>query len=152
MEEKKFISDELAEQSLTAAAELLKLKQQYSYLQADFDNYRRRMQTQQSQWTQAAQMDVFTALLDIVDDFDRAQGDIQNPAFDLISQAFRKLLARFNLTEIQENTIFDPQLHEAVMQVPVVEGKESGTIAQILQKGYRIGTTILRPAKVSVYN
>lgn len=152
MEEKKFISDELAEQSLTAAAELLKLQQQYSYLQADFDNYRRRMQTQQSQWTQAAQMDVFTALLDIVDDFDRAQGDIQNPAFDLISQAFRKLLARFNLTEIQENTIFDPQLHEAVMQVPVVEGKESGTIAQILQKGYRIGTTILRPAKVSVYN
>jgi molecular chaperone GrpE len=131
--------------------ELAKLKQQYAYLQADFDNYRKRMETQRGQWAQSAQADVLTSLLDIGDDFDRAQGDINNPAFELIFKAFKKILQRFNVTEIQENTVFDPSLHEAIMQTPVTEGAQSGAVAQVLQKGYRMGTTILRPAKVAVY-
>ena len=52
--------------------ELVRCKQQYAYLQADFDNYRKRMEAQRGQWAQAAQADVLTQLLEIVDDFDRA--------------------------------------------------------------------------------
>ncbi len=131
--------------------ELARCKQQYAYLQADFDNYRKRMETQRGQWSQAAQADVLTQLIDIVDDFDRAQNDISNPAFELIYKAFKKVLARFNVTEISENTEFNPALHEAIMQTPLSEGAQSGAIAQVLQKGYRMGTVILRPAKVAVY-
>lgn len=131
--------------------ELARYKQQYAYLQADFDNYRKRMEAQRTQWSQAAQADVLTQLIDIVDDFERAQNDISNPAFELMYKAFKKVLARFNVTEIEENSQFDPNLHEAIMQTPLVEGSLSGQIAQVLQKGYRIGTVILRPAKVSVY-
>ncbi len=131
--------------------ELTRCKQQYAYLQADFDNYRKRMETQRGQWSQAAQADVLTQLIDIVDDFDRAQNDISNPAFELIYKAFKKVLARFNVTEISENTEFNPTLHEAIMQTPLSEGAQSGAIAQVLQKGYRMGTVILRPAKVAVY-
>ncbi len=131
--------------------ELVRCRQQYAYLQADFDNYRKRMEAQRGQWSQAAQADVLTQLIDIVDDFDRAQHDISNPAFELIYKAFKKVLSRFNVTEITENTQFDPNLHEAIMQTPLVEGAVSGAIAQVLQKGYRMGTVILRPAKVAVY-
>ncbi len=148
MEEKNNIVDESCQ---AEQLELQRIKQQYAYLQADFDNYRKRMEAQRSQWTQSAQADVLTALLDIVDDFDRAQGDINNPAFELIFKAFKKLLQRFNVVEIQENGTFDPNLHEAIMQTPVVEGAKSGAIAQVLQKGYRMGTVVLRPVKVAVY-
>lgn len=148
MEEKNNIVDESCQ---AEQLELQRIKQQYAYLQADFDNYRKRMEAQRSQWTQSAQADVLTALLDIVDDFDRAQGDINNPAFELIFKAFKKLLQRFNVVEIQENGTFDPNLHEAIMQTPVVEGAQSGAIAQVLQKGYRMGTVVLRPVKVAVY-
>ncbi len=131
--------------------ELMRCKQQYAYLQADFDNYRKRMESQRSQWSQAAQADVLTQLIAIVDDFDRAQHDISNPAFELIYKAFKKVLTGFNVTEVTENNEFNPALHEAIMQAPLIEGAQPGAIAQVLQKGYRMGTTVLRPAKVAVY-
>ena len=109
------------------------------------------MEAQRGQWAQAAQADVLTQLLEIVDDFDRAQHDISNPAFELIYKALKKLLVRFNVTEITENGDFNPTLHEAIMQTAAESPEQAGTIAQVLQKGYRIGTTILRPAKVAVY-
>ena len=131
--------------------ELNRCKQQYAYLQADFDNYRKRMEAQRGHCSRAAQTEVLTHLLDIVDDFDRAQHDIQNPAFTMIYKAIQKLLTRFNVSEITENTEFNPSIHEAIMQVPHVEGTEAGAVAQVLQKGYRVGSTVLRPAKVAVY-
>lgn len=152
MEEKNQIDSSAAENQCSAEqAEIAKLKQQYAYLQADFDNFKRRVDAQRAQWSQAAQIDVITPLIDIIDDFDRAQHDISNPAFEIIYKAFKKVLARFNVTEITENTVFNPNLHEAIMQTPLAENAESGSIAQVLQKGYRMGTVILRPAKVAVY-
>ena len=157
MEEKNQIDSPAAETACAAEQqEIAKLKQQYAYLQADFDNYKKRVDAQRAQWSQAAQIEVITPLIDIIDDFDRAQQahlvhDISNPAFEIIYKAFKKVLARFNVTEITENSVFDPNLHEAIMQTPLVEGAQSGAIAQVLQKGYRMGTVILRPAKVAVY-
>jgi molecular chaperone GrpE len=151
MEENNNLNPEAVTRDTNENQELARCKQQYAYLQADFDNYRKRMEAQRGQWSQAAQADVLTQLIDIVDDFDRAQNDISNPAFELIYKAFKKVLARFNATEITENTEFNPNLHEAIMQTPLVDGAVSGQVAQVLQKGYRMGTTILRPAKVAVY-
>lgn len=149
MEDQKIETPELAPSGLEQS--LAECKQRYAYLQADFDNYRKRMEAQRVQWSQSAQLEVILPLLDIIDDFDRAQHDIKNPAFELIYKAFKKLVAKFNITEITENDIFDPRLHEAIMQTPATDGAESGAIAQVLQKGYRMGNTILRPAKVAVY-
>ena len=139
------------ESGITDNDELVRCKQQYAYLQADFDNYRKRTQAQHKEWTQTAQAEVLTQLIDIIDDFDRAQQDITNPAFDLLYKAFKKFLGRFNVTEITENIEFNPHIHEAIMQMPRVESAQPGTIAQVLQKGYRMGATVLRPAKVAVY-
>lgn len=148
MEEKTILNDELIN---TDQQEFEKLKQQYVYLQADFENYRKRMDAQRGLWSQSAQTEVILPLLEIVDDFDRAQGDIDNPAFELIFKSFKKILQQFNVAEITENTIFDPNIHEALVQVPLIDNATSGEIAQVLQKGYRFGTTVLRPAKVAVY-
>ena len=131
--------------------ECARIKQQYAYLQADFDNYRKRIDAQRSQWSVAAQAEVLTPVLDLMDDFDRAQGDINNPAFDLMVKSLKKILTRFNVTEITENTQFNPSLHEAIMQTPAPSPDKTGTIAQVLQKGYRFSGVILRPAKVAVY-
>lgn len=63
-----------------------------------------------------------------------------------ISQ-FKKILQDWGVEEIKTEGEFDPQLHEAI---EVVEGKEENKITQVLEKGYRLGDKILRPARVKV--
>ena len=96
MEDQKIETPELTPSGLEQA--LAECKQRYAYLQADFDNYRKRIESQRVQWSQSAQLEVLLPLLDIIDDFDRAQHDIKNPAFELIYKAFKKLVAKFNIT------------------------------------------------------
>lgn len=127
---------------------------------ADFENYKRRMYTEQQSWTIAAQKQILLDVLAIVDDFERAleQQKIIEVSSDLRSwvdgttmvyNAVLKILQRNNIRAIEETTEFDPMLHEAIMQV---ESKDhtSGQVVQVLQKGYMIGDAVLRPAKVSV--
>ena len=144
----------LPEKDLTqdaCAQELAHMKQQYAYLQADFENYRKRVERERITWMTQAQADVLVQLIDIIDDFERALGDIQHPVFELMYKAAKKLLAKYDVQEIQEVTVFDPRLHEAVSQVARVEEATSGNIVQVYQKGYTHKGSILRPARVSVY-
>ncbi len=60
---------------------------------------------------------------------------------------FKKILRDWGVEEIKTEGDFDPQLHEAI---EVVEGKEENKITQVLEKGYRLGDKILRPARVKV--
>ena len=60
---------------------------------------------------------------------------------------FKKILQDWGVEEIKTEGEFDPQLHEAI---EVVEGKEENKITQVLEKGYRLGDKILRPARVKV--
>ena len=60
-----------------------------------------------------------------------------------------KILEKHKVEEIKENKVFDPYLHEAIAHIKSDDHK-SGEIVQVIQKGFKIGDKILRPAKVSV--
>lgn len=69
--------------------------------------------------------------------------------FKLISKDFYKFLEKQGVKELEGCEIFDPELHEAVMEIEA-ENKQPGNVVEVLQKGYLINGAILRPAKVSV--
>lgn len=127
---------------------------------ADLENFSRRIEKEKMQWMHIAQSDLVLDLLKIVDDFDRAlqeggEKELSSETkaflegFSMISKSLYKLLEKYDVIEITENLNFDPQLHEAIMQVDS-EDHESGEIVQILQKGFMFKENVLRPAKVSV--
>jgi molecular chaperone GrpE len=140
--------------------ELLNWKERSLRLTADFENYKKRAEKEKAQWVKMAQSAILTDLLNIVDDFDRAFGYIQeNPAveemqpwldgFALTHKAIIKLLQKYDVVEIKDHEIFDPMIHEATMQVDSPE-HISGAVVAVLQKGYMLKGEVLRPAKVSV--
>lgn len=140
-------------------AELQQIKAKYLYTIAEFDNYKKRTDREKTQWINHGQVSVLTDLLDIVDDFKRTFDQLEKQqlpvevksyfeGFKLISKSLQKFLSKYNIQEIKADN-FDPELHEAVMQVESPNHK-SGDIVQLLQAGYQYKDQVLRPAKVSV--
>lgn len=140
-------------------AELQQSNDRFVQLNADFVNFKRRVEKDQVQWAHMAQVRVITKLLSIVDNFERAMtekpaGNDEKAAawitgIQMIYTDFTKLLTSFDVKEISCQGQFDPLMHEALMNV-VSDKHQSGEIVAVLEKGYHMGETILRPAKVSV--
>lgn len=135
-------------------------KDKYVRLNADFDNFKRRSIKDQAQWVDTASMKLLHDLVTIIDDFDRAYEQAHKEGqsetfqnwlngFMLIRAALTKLLKKNHVEEMVVGTHFNPEFHEAVMQVSSAE-HASGDIVGVLQKGYRYKDMILRPAKVSI--
>lgn len=129
-------------------------KQKYAYLNADFENFKRRTVKEY----EAMRLDIYARickpLLVIMDDFDRACACADNQhtdieGFKLIRKSLEKLFTEIGVVEMQVGTVFDPQKHEALLQVQSAE-HISGDIVSVLQKGYMLHGVVLRPAKVSV--
>jgi len=144
----------------TLKKEMEQLKVQCLRATADLENFKRRMEKEQSQWHNRAQERVLLDLLAVVDDFDRAMAERQDQepseelkgwfeGFELIYKSLQKLLQQYDVHEIEQMTEFDPHLHEAVSQVDSPD-HESGHIVEVLQKGYMFKDAVLRPAKVVV--
>ena len=120
-------------------------------IQADFDNYKKRVQRDNEDIRRYAAEALISDILGIVDDLERAlsHADKENDlaiGVNAIRQNLMKLLASKGLTEIPTER-FDPRIHEALCAVP---GENDGEIAEVFQKGYRIGDRVLRYAKVKV--
>jgi molecular chaperone GrpE len=123
---------------------------------ADFDNYRRRVEREQTRAARSGKREVLVSLLEVLDGFDRAVMQICNEPSSVsegLQAIHRKLL---NLLEAQGvtpfqslNKIFDPELHEAIGSVQS-DQHESGTVIDEVQRGYRWGDEVLRPARVRV--
>lgn len=139
--------------------ELVQVKDQYLRAKADFENFKRRIEKEQTQWYRAAQAQLMLDLLEIVDNFDRALEETQKQeqseqfkawleGFELIHKSLHKLLSDYEIEEIAVDS-FDPHLHEAVSQIKSEEHK-SGEIVEVMQKGYTFKGEVLRPAKVTV--
>jgi molecular chaperone GrpE len=140
-------------------AELQQWKDKFVQMNADMANFRRRVEKDQAQWAHMAQVRVLTKLLSTVDNFERAMAE-KPLALDEKVQAWvkgiamiytdlTKMLLAFDVTEVPCNGAFDPSLHEALMHV-ASDGHKSGDIVTVLERGYQMGDTVLRPAKVSV--
>ncbi len=122
--------------------------------QADFDNYRRRNATIRADSYEEGKRDVITALLPVLDDFDRVAGiDSKDEAWaegvKLVHRKLTELLEKQGLSEIEAEGDFDPNLHNAVM-AEAVEGVEKGKILAVFQKGYRVKDKIVRHSMVKV--
>ncbi|MDO4572651.1 MAG: nucleotide exchange factor GrpE [Clostridia bacterium] len=123
--------------------------------QADFENYRRRNASIRADSYDEGRRDTIRELLTVLDNFDRAieNEDAEDAAWrEGVKLAIRQLherLEKLGLSEIETDGGFDPNMHEAVMQ-EAVEGKESGEILAVLQKGYRVGDRIIRHSMVKV--
>ncbi len=139
--------------------ELVILKDKFSRLTADFQNYKKRAESDKYLLIDRSRSEVLLAMLSIVDNFDRALLEAQanqNEAlhswlvgFELIHKALYEFLASQKVTVIAEVTTFDPNIHEAIMQVQD-DAYASGSIVKVFEKGFMYKDQVLRTAKVSV--
>lgn len=122
-------------------------------LSAEYANYRKRTEANAEVEKQRATAAAISGLLPVLDDLDRAEqhGDLEEgTAFATIAQKIRGVLERMGVEAFGEKgEPFDPQIHEAIAQVPV-PGTEEPTVLDVIERGYRIGIVELRPAKVAV--
>lgn len=120
---------------------------------AEYANYRKRTEANAEIDRQRTVGSVVSSLLGVLDDLDRAEqhGDLEEgSAFATIATKVRLSMEKFGVVSFGEKgEPFDPQIHEAIAQVPV-PGTESPTVLDVIERGYRIGDVELRPAKVAV--
>ncbi|MFN8221781.1 MAG: nucleotide exchange factor GrpE [Gaiellales bacterium] len=125
-------------------------------LAADFDNFRKRAARDQQAFAMRAGERIVVKLLPILDDLGRALEAAEQheeakvlDGVRMTRDALAGLLASEGVEEIVAEGQFDPHLHEALM-TQAAEGVESGCVVQVVQRGYRIGEAVLRPARVVV--
>lgn len=124
---------------------------------AEFDNFKKRTERERSGIAEFAKANVIKQLLPILDNIDRAAtSEKDTPDYikgiEMIVKQFEGLASNLGIAEVaKEGDIFDPNCHEAVMHVEDDNYGEN-VIVQVLQKGYKIGDTVIRPAMVKVAN
>jgi molecular chaperone GrpE len=124
---------------------------------AEFDNYKKRTEREKISTAEFAKANLMKTLLPIIDNADRAAGfepgtEQYNKGIELIVKQLSDLASKLGLVEIGVvGESFDPTLHEAVMHIED-ENFGENVIAQVLQKGYKFGDTVVRPAMVQVAN
>jgi molecular chaperone GrpE len=135
--------------------ELEQSKDQLKRLNADFDNYQRRVARERFEWEQRARVAIVKDLLPIIDDITRGMQvlvgsqDANAQAFIMVSKAVDKFLEKNAIKEVDCQGELNPEFHEAIMQVTSAD-HASGAIVSVLQKGYTLDGSIIRPAQVSV--
>ena len=123
---------------------------------ADFDNYRKRVAREQTQILARSGERVVAKLLPVLDDLERALDAAEHheevkvlEGVRMTKDALAAVLASEGVEEIAVDGPFDPHVHEALMAQPA-EGVEPGHVVHVVQRGYRIGDAVLRPARVVV--
>jgi len=138
---------------------LEKEKERNLRLFAEFENYKKRTTKERVELFKTAGQEVLTAMLPILDDFDRAVAEInksENPSvFEgilLIHTKFRETLKNKGLTVIDVNNgdAFNADNHEAITQIPAPTEELKGKIIDVVEKGYSLGDKILRYPKVVI--
>ena len=125
-------------------------------VKAEFDNYRKRTERDRQAVVTAAQREVVRGLLPVMDNLERAvaalgdRGDDIVAGLEMVRGQLAGLLAGHGVEEIEAaGHPFDPNVHEAVAQVPSAEHPD-GAVVQVIEKGYRISDHVLRPSRVVV--
>ena len=134
-------------------------KDRHLRLAAEYDNFRKRTTKERAETWTRAQADLVTRLADALDDLSRfahidpAQIDSKtlHDGVDLVERKVWKELESAGVTRIDQAGVpFDPNIHEAVTTQPAAKPEQDHTVGQVLQAGYKIGETLLRPARVIV--
>jgi molecular chaperone GrpE len=122
---------------------------------AVFENYRKRAARDQESLVARAHERLVKELLPVLDDLERALAAAEDheeatleEGVRLVHRELAAALAHEGLAEIETNGHFDPHVHEALLSQPSSE--EEGSVIEVVQKGYRLGDRVLRPARVVV--
>jgi molecular chaperone GrpE len=140
--------------------DLTEAKDKYLRLYAEFDNYRRRTSKEKIELIQSANENLINLLLPVSDDFERAEKSFKNKndkgaeGFFLIQSKFKKILESSGVApmETKVGSDFNPDLHDAITQVPAPEENLKGKIVDVVEKGYTLNDKVIRHAKVVVGN
>ncbi len=129
-------------------------------LNAEYVNYKRRVDRDRAAVQERAVRDVLDSLLPVLDDIQLARdhGDLTDGPFAAIADKLESSLGKFGLTRFGSvGEVFDPTQHEALMHAAwdasnpeLPTDADSTTVVQVLQPGYRSGDQVLRPARVAV--
>lgn len=126
-------------------------------LAAEFDNYKKRTERERVSIGEFAKANTLKAFVPVLDNIDLAlAADPGSPDYvkgvEMMVRQIKEELLKLGLIAINpEGELFDPSVHDAVMHVED-ESFPENTVAQVLQKGYKYGETVLRPAMVKVAN
>ena len=122
---------------------------------ADFENYRKRVARDQEGLVARAHERLVKELLPVLDDLERsleAAAQHEEAKLEegvrLVHRELVEALAREGLVEVETDGQFDPHVHEALLSQP--SDRDEGAVLEVLQKGYRLGDRVLRPARVVV--
>ncbi len=151
-------TDALQQQIETLKQDVETNLQGWQRSRAEFTNYKRRTTKELSEARERGALDALSQVLPMIDDFQRALSNIPDDLEDhpwvsgtsLILKKFDKVLENYNIEEVDPvGEEFDPKYHEAVMREDS-DDYESGVVTATLQKGYKSGERVLRPALVRV--
>jgi molecular chaperone GrpE len=124
-------------------------------LAADFENYKKRAARERQEYVRLANERLIGELIPILDDLERAlvAGEQHEEAqleegVRLVHRSLAGLLARHGVTPIEAEGKFDPHVHEALLSQP--SEAEEGSVLEVVQKGYKLGERVVRPARVVV--
>lgn len=140
-------------------AELDEMKDKHLRLVAEFDNFKRRNAKERIELIQTAGRDVITSLLDVLDDCDRAQKQLETSedvaankeGVMLVFNKLRTVLQGKGVKAMEtKNQEFNPDLHEAITEIPAPAEDLKGKVVDEVMKGYYLNDKIIRHAKVVV--
>ena len=140
-----------------AKAEIEELKKQALYKQAEFENFRKRTLKEKADLILAGGEKAITAILPVLDDFERALADKSDDAnairegMELIFQKFQKTLESLGVKKIEtEGADFNVDYHESIALVPGMGEDKKGKVIDCVQTGYTLNDKVIRFAKVAV--
>jgi molecular chaperone GrpE len=142
-------------------AELTHINDKYLRLYSDFENYKRRVAKDRIEQTKMASADIFLSLLPIIDDLERALKSVDETneknsvieGIKLIYSKIKSITASKGLTEMNSvGKPFDPELHDAIANIPAPSEGLKGKVVEETEKGYFLNDRVIRHAKVIVGN
>lgn len=150
--------EDLASELEDLRSEIDRYNERHLRLAAEFDNYRKRTERDRQTLAARLQADLISSLLDVVDDLERVAetGETTTAAavvegVRLVERKFLNVLAAAGLDPIDaEGEPFDPEVMEAVATVPTDDIAHDHKVADVFQRGYRLGDILVRPARVRV--
>jgi molecular chaperone GrpE len=137
------------------------LNEKYLRLYAEFDNFRRRTQKEKADLIKYGGEETILSILPIVDDMERALAHHKDAkdhkplqeGLDLILQKTKKILTSKGVEPMEpKGETFDPELHDAITNIPATSEDMKGKVAEVVEKGYTLNGKVIRHAKVVVAN
>lgn len=149
--------EELKRQLAAKDRQIAELTDDLKRLQAEFDNFKKRIEKDVAERTRYANLRLICDLLPVLDSFDKAIEDAsKNEDFQQLKEGleklqkqFKSILEREGLKEVRTDGNFDPFAHEAMMREEA-DDADDGKILEVFQKGYMLGNKTIRTAKVKV--